>query len=113
MLGFFIFVFVLYIILNKEEKDTSKVIIDVSKIKTDKELHLILKEKLNFPDHYGENWDAFWDTITGSVELPKKLVFVGWSELESKLPEDSSIMKECLIDHNREFPDWKCDFLLN
>ena len=95
------------------EEPKLKITIDVSKIKTNKELHLLLKEKLEFPDFYGENWDAFLDTITGIVELPDKIEFVGWSELERRLPEDSKIMKECLLEHNQEFPNWKCEILLN
>jgi len=112
---FFILLFALYHLLTREEKftSTSKVFIDVSNIKTSKELHLLLKEKLKFPNFYGENWDSFWNTITCLVELPSKIEFIGWSELEKKLPEDSKIMKEYLIEHNQEFPDWKCEFLYN
>nr|WP_257207653.1 barstar family protein [Bacillus cereus] len=43
-----------------------------------KEFYLLFKEKLEFPDFYGENWDAFWDCITGSVfPLPNKIIFEG------------------------------------
>ncbi|MEH7399981.1 barstar family protein [Gottfriedia acidiceleris] len=107
--------FALYHLLNREDTftKTSKVIIDVSKIKTSKELHLLLKVKLQFPNFYGENWDSFWETITSLVELPNKIEFIGWSELEKSLPEDSKIMKEYLIEHNQEFPSWKCEFLFN
>ena len=27
------------------------------------ELHKRIKVALDFPDHYGENWDAFWDSL--------------------------------------------------
>ncbi len=27
------------------------------------ELHQRIKTALDFPDHYGENWDAFWDSL--------------------------------------------------
>ena len=27
------------------------------------ELHQRIKIALNFPDHYGENWSAFWDSL--------------------------------------------------
>lgn len=108
-------VLIIYIIENEIEKRTvpPKLIIEVTNVRTNKELHLLLKEKLKFPDYYGENWDAFWDTITGMVELPNKIEFVGWSELAKRLPEDSIIMQECLLEHNQEFPDWKCEVLFN
>ncbi len=30
------------------------------------ELHQIIKKAFDFPDYYGENWDAFWDLIRGT-----------------------------------------------
>ncbi|MEE6452769.1 barstar family protein [Gottfriedia acidiceleris] len=93
--------------------EKTSITIDVSFIKNSRELHLVLKEKLAFPDTYGEDWDDFWDTITCQVELPNQLQFIGWSALEKKLPEDSKIMKEYLIEHNQEYPDWHCNFLFN
>jgi len=66
----------------------SIIVIDVSNIYNAKELHLLLKEKLEFPDLYGENWDDFWDCIAGFVcHLPNKMIFDGWSKLEKKVTE--------------------------
>ncbi|WP_286164005.1 barstar family protein [Bacillus sp. AFS088145] len=95
---------------RSEEKSIT---IDVSLINNSHELHQVLKEKLSFPDTYSEGWDDFWDIITCQVELPKKLQFIGWSELERKLPDDSKIMIEYLLEHNQEFPDWHCHFICN
>ncbi|MEH7613912.1 barstar family protein [Gottfriedia acidiceleris] len=93
------------------------VTIDVSDIKIKQDLHLLLKEKLSFPDCYGENWDAFWDAITGLVApLPKKLVFLGWAELEKNLLEESEILKECLLEYNEEhedMPEFISQFIFN
>ncbi|WP_223596800.1 barstar family protein [Neobacillus bataviensis] len=98
--------------MNNERE--SIVTIDVSNVETKNQLHLLLKEKLEFPDFYGENWDAFWDAITGLVSpLPKKIIFMGWSELEKNLPRDTKIMKECLRNYNNDFPSWKSEFLFN
>nr|WP_235822225.1 barstar family protein [Gottfriedia luciferensis] len=98
--------------MDKKSK-APNLIIEVTNVRTNKELHLLLKEKLKFPEYYGENWDAFWETITGIVELPNKIEFVGWSEFARRLPEDSLILKEYLLEHNQEFPEWKCDILFN
>lgn len=27
------------------------------------EIHLRIKEAFDFPDYYGQNWDAFWDLL--------------------------------------------------
>ncbi|WP_088043325.1 barstar family protein [Bacillus sp. EAC] len=75
---------------------------------------LLLKEKLSFPNFYGENWDAFWDAITGLVNLLTRLEFIGWSELERRLPNDLVILKEYLIEqHNQEFPYRKCEIFFH
>ncbi|PGM53857.1 barnase inhibitor [Bacillus sp. AFS053548] len=111
---FFLPYFIVFLyIIEKKKTEAPTLIVDVTKVKTNKELHSLLKEKLKFPDYYNENWDSFWETITGVVELPNKIEFVGWSELVKRLPEDSNIMKECLLEHNQEFPNWKCEFLFN
>ncbi|WP_419465912.1 barstar family protein [Bacillus spongiae] len=102
--------------INCEELDIqrkSSVIIDVSNIKTSKELHLTLKESLEFPNFYGENWDAFWDSITGLVELPEKIEFVGWRILEINLPKDVAILKELLINYNNKSYGLKTVFIFN
>ena len=86
----------------------SDIIIDITEISDSKELQLVLKKELGFPDFYGLNWDAFWDAITGLVELPDKLVLIGWTELESKLPDDARIMRELLDKFNEYYPLYKC-----
>ncbi len=80
--------------------------IDVSNIETPLQLHRLLKEKLGFPDFYGNNWAAFWDAITGLVMMPNKLAFVGLDNLEKKLPQDSHIMKAYLVEFYKDHPNW-------
>lgn len=77
--------------------------IDLRQIETSYELHRILKEKLCFPNFYGMNWDAFWDAITGLVELPSKIVFVGWERMREILPEDSEICKNLFEEYNKKY----------
>ena len=47
--------------------------INFSAITTKDELQKLLMNKLNFPEFYGMNRDAFWDSITGLVEMPEKI----------------------------------------
>ena len=86
-----------------------KMIIDVNNIKTVEELHEILKKQLEFPDFYGMNWAAFWDTITGLVELPEELIFKGWVKLENEIPESCKKMRDLLSKFNKEFPNLVCN----
>ena len=43
--------------------ENNEIIIDCSEINNKKELHEQFKTKLNFPEYYGMNWDAFWDCL--------------------------------------------------
>lgn len=79
-----------------------RVTIDVSTVRTSKQLHLLLKDNLQFPDHYGENWAAFWDVITDEDGLPDIVEFVGWDLLNQRLPEDAGYLKGCLADYGKE-----------
>lgn len=48
------------------------------------ELHQRIKEAFNFPDYYGENWDAFYDLICMESQV-KKIIITGKSEMSFKL----------------------------
>ena len=77
-----------------------EIVLAVSTINSSNELQVLLKEKLGFPEFYGMNWDAFWDAITGLVEMPERLTIIGWNELQKKLPRDAELMKKLLSDLN-------------
>ena len=42
-----------------------KIILDFTNMKYPAQLHRELKMKFEFPDYYGENWDALWDCLDG------------------------------------------------
>ena len=86
-----------------------KVEIDVSNVRNVYELHSLLKEKLGFPNFYGMNWNAFWDSITGLVEMPKILVLLGWNNIEVNFPDDANIMSNLLEDLNEKYKSWACE----
>ncbi|WP_145053452.1 barstar family protein [Paenibacillus xylanexedens] len=96
--------------MNFEKEDRENVvIIDVTTVKNSAQLHLLLKKHLGFPDFYGMNWDAFWDAITGLVEMPHKLILVGWEYVEHCISQDAAIMRELLQQLNVKHPTWGCD----
>lgn len=95
-----------------DEDERKKLIaVNLSHVTTAKDLHNEIKMSLNFPTFYGMNWDAFWDVITGMVELPEKLELIGWDNIENKLPQDAEILKCLLTKFNAEFPKWSCEIL--
>lgn len=79
--------------------------IDVSEVVDHHELQLLLMKALDFPGWYGCNWNAFWDAITGLVEMPKRLRILGWDRLVERLPNEARLMRECLGDMDREYPE--------
>lgn len=73
-------------------------VLDLTNCKYLGELHKRIKEALLFPDHYGENWDAFWDCmrfespvdhvqIKGEHTMPQ--------ELKDELETMHEILQEC------------------
>ena len=85
--------------------ENNEIIIDCYEINNKKELHEQFKTKLNFPEYYGMNWDAFWDCITEINNLPNKLIMKNWSKLKLKLPKDTKIFEEIISDFKNENPN--------
>ena len=84
---------------------TNQVVVVVGDVSGADELHQRLMTALDFPAFYGRNWDAFWDSITGLVEMPRNLRLEGWSDFAARLPRDAQLMKECLEQMLRESPE--------
>ncbi|WP_165072983.1 barstar family protein [Paludisphaera rhizosphaerae] len=82
------------------------VVVDLSEVTSGPELHAILARALEFPDFYGRNWNAFWDSITGLVAMPHRLRLVGWSRFEDRMPEETRYLRGCLDEMSQQFPEW-------
>ncbi|MEE1950174.1 barstar family protein [Pseudomonas alcaligenes] len=80
--------------------------IDLQAVTTTKELHSLLMVSLDFPGWYGHNWNAFWDAITGLVEMPQILKLSGWQELSQQLPNDAASLKRCLTEMQVQYPQF-------
>lgn len=95
-----------------ENDERKKIVeIDLTAVQNAEELHSLLKKKLDFPSFYGMNWNAFWDAITGLVDLPERLVLVGWNDMANKLSEDAKIMKYYLDKYEEKYNKYiKCIF---
>lgn len=50
--------------------------IDFSEISDEEDFFAQLREKLSLPEHFGNNLDALYDTITGDLEMPLRIEFV-------------------------------------
>ncbi|MGH4036029.1 barstar family protein [Actinomycetota bacterium Odt1-20B] len=81
-------------------------IIDVSSVGSEEELHAVLQRELGFPGFYGRNWDAFWDAVTGLVQIPGRVRFVGWAALVERLPYGGRMLRLQLDRYRDEYrPD--------
>ena len=98
-------------VFNSElgEYITYDLFIDCSDIMTMEELHIVLADKLNFPDFYGHNWNSFWDAITGLVNMPNRIFFISYSSMKEKMKGDLRIMEKCFTDMIKKYPDIKCE----
>ncbi|MDO7874221.1 barstar family protein [Hymenobacter sp. ASUV-10] len=79
--------------------------IDLTGITTHDAFHKLLKQHLAFPDWYGANWDAFWDTVTALIEMPDYLILEHWEEFAQACPRDMQILRELIAEYHREFPE--------
>ncbi|MEV5942307.1 barstar family protein [Streptomyces sp. NPDC051994] len=59
----------------------------------ERELHALLEREFDFPYFHGRNWDAFWDAVTGLVEIPDHLRFVGWVTLLERVPAGGRMLR--------------------
>ena len=85
-----------------------EVIVDCSTVSTDKDFQRLLSDRLAFPSFYGKNWDAFWDAVTGLVEMPKQLTFKNYKQFKNRFPADCRILEKCLNDMNDKYPSIDC-----
>jgi ribonuclease inhibitor len=89
-----------------------EVLIDVSGVRTVEALHDLLAEKFSFSDHYGRNWDAFWDCITDpeQSQMPSLLRVSGWPALNQFLAPEARLLRECLDELSRVRPECRVEW---
>ena len=76
--------------------------VQLTDVASKSDLHRVLSHALNFPSWYGNNWDAFWDAITGLVEMPHRLELIGWREFSARLPQEAATLEQILSDLQQE-----------
>ena len=82
-----------------------KYTVDFSKVKYYIEIHEVLKRELDFPDYYGQNWDAFWDCLTDMAGQTVRIEIVGLEVIKQKFSGEEKILLETL----KEFKHYQND----
>lgn len=73
------------------------------------ELHSRIKKALGFPQHYGNNWDAFWDCINRDCDICF-LIVLGTSKIADELIPEIQTMKELLEKNRQRWKNSNCPF---
>jgi len=83
--------------------------IDFTDVEYYLQMHLVIKEALDFPDYYGCNWDAFWDCLTDMVGCPVHIEIIGLEVIVKKFGDTEKTM----IDILKEFKHYENDRYVN
>lgn len=94
-------------IKRREERQMKKVILNSKEFKNIKDLHKILKDKLKLPKNYGDNLDALWDCLTGWIDLPLTIEWIGFDESQASLGDYAQKLLQVLQDAEREIDGFK------
>lgn len=80
-----------------------EIYIDFLEIGDYEDFYAQLKEKLPLPEYFGDNLDAFFDVITGELEMPLHLEFVNMSVDQLEIFEDLLTTLEDAEDEVEDF----------
>ena len=69
-----------------------KYIIDFTGVNYCLEMHFVIRDALKFPDYYGCNWSAFWDSPTDMYGDPIHIEILGLDVIEQKFDDASEKM---------------------
>ena len=59
-------------------------IIDFTKVEYYSDVHKIIAEALDFPEYYGGNMSALWDSLTDMLGRPINIKMLGFDKLQEK-----------------------------
>lgn len=85
------------------------VYIDFTDIGDYEDFYAQLKEKIQLPEHFGDNLDALSDTITGELEMPLHIEFVNMTVDQLEIFED---LLTTLEDAEEEVEDFTFSYYL-
>jgi ribonuclease inhibitor len=81
--------------------------IDTTKCSTIDDVHDQLKAVLHLPDYYGKNLNALWDCLTGWLEMPLTIEWIGFEDAEKRIGSTVRGILELLQEAENEIPGFR------
>ncbi len=79
-------------------------------IRTLDEFYDEISRELNFPDYFGRNLDALWDTLTTDVEGPYELIWKDSAKSRTAMGKDFEVVSGLLKEVEDERDDFHVSF---
>ena len=83
--------------------------LDLTNCKSLGELHQRIRKAFDFPEWYGENWDAFWDLLWSECDADK-VEILGEYTLPKEFKFQLEQMHEVLLDLKNDRKKYECNF---
>lgn len=93
-------------VFSSEQLQSKVVMLSLEEVSTITELHQTLKIKFSFPEYYGNNWDAFDESIREVLMDTKITLFLsGKTSFMMRFPRDAKLFFRLLKDLEQGSPD--------
>lgn len=86
-----------------EENQVKQFVLDFSKCTSVGEIYSVIKKEMELPEWFGNNLSAFWDGLTGIIEVPAVIIFYKHTKNKALL---DYIEKLIAIAHRAEKEDY-------
>lgn len=76
------------------------------------EFYDIIQKKMDLPEWFGKNTASLWDLLTGYIDTPCEIIFVGFDRKENEFNKNIlNTIITCFKDAEKEYPnDFKIIF---
>lgn len=70
------------------------------------EFYNVISSKMNLPVWFGKNADALWDMLTGYLETPCQITFIGFGQKENEYNRHIlDLILTCFLDAEKQYPE--------
>jgi RNAse (barnase) inhibitor barstar len=75
--------------------------LDFALVNDQRQLHQLFFDQFDFPDYYGFNWNAMWDTITAIVAMPASIKIIHFAVFESANADEAAVFRQIVREYNQ------------